>query len=72
MIILFYILWSWRKELNPRPTDYKSVALPTELHQLVIFTLHTDITFTVLAKLYLIGLSDSHKRKDVWFSTYTN
>ena len=20
--------WSWREELNPRPTDYKSVALP--------------------------------------------
>jgi hypothetical protein len=25
---------SWWTELNPRPTDYKSVALPTELHQL--------------------------------------
>ncbi len=25
--------WSWREELNPRPTDYKSVALPTELRQ---------------------------------------
>ena len=26
--------WSWRRESNPRPTDYKSVALPTELRQL--------------------------------------
>ena len=25
--------WSWRKELNPQPTDYKSVALPIELRQ---------------------------------------
>lgn len=25
--------WSWRRESNPRPTDYKSVALPTELRQ---------------------------------------
>ncbi len=25
--------WSWRQDLNPRPTDYKSVALPTELRQ---------------------------------------
>ena len=23
--------WSQRRELNPRPTDYKSVALPSEL-----------------------------------------
>ena len=27
------IKWSWREELNPRPADYKSAALPTELHQ---------------------------------------
>ena len=26
--------WSWRRELNPRPSDYKSDALPTELRQL--------------------------------------
>ena len=25
--------WSWRRELNPQPTDYKSVALPIELRQ---------------------------------------
>src|SRR6266851_5478966 len=27
------IFWSRRRDLNPRPTDYKSVALPTELHR---------------------------------------
>ena len=26
--------WSWRRDLNPRPSDYKSDALPTELRQL--------------------------------------
>lgn len=26
-------VWSWRTDLNPRPADYKSAALPTELHQ---------------------------------------
>ena len=26
--------WSWRLDLNPRPADYKSAALPTELRQL--------------------------------------
>src|SRR5690554_4886048 len=28
--------WSWRTESNPRPADYKSAALPTELRQLTI------------------------------------
>ena len=28
-----YIHWSWRRDLNPRPSDYKSDALPTELRQ---------------------------------------
>jgi hypothetical protein len=27
------VLWSWRRESNPRPSDYKSDALPTELRQ---------------------------------------
>ena len=28
------MLWqSWRRDLNPRPSDYKSDALPTELRQ---------------------------------------
>src|SRR5688572_28147924 len=25
--------WSWRWDSNPRPADYKSAALPTELRQ---------------------------------------
>ncbi len=28
--------WSWWTDLNPRPADYKSAALPTELHQLIM------------------------------------
>ena len=28
--------WSWRTESNPRPADYKSAALPAELHQRII------------------------------------
>ena len=27
------IKWSWREDLNPRPADYKSAALPAELRQ---------------------------------------
>jgi hypothetical protein len=26
-------IFSWRRELNPRPSDYKSDALPAELRQ---------------------------------------
>ena len=35
---------SWRWESNPRPADYKSAALPTELRQLRA-SLKTDIQF---------------------------
>src|ERR1035441_5702145 len=28
-----FFSWSWRRDLNPRPSDYKSDALPTELRQ---------------------------------------
>jgi hypothetical protein len=27
------VSWSWRRDSNPRPADYKSAALPTELRQ---------------------------------------
>ena len=32
-VSLFIVSWSWRRDLNPRPPDYKSGALPTELRQ---------------------------------------
>ena len=32
-IVPSFILWSWRRDSNPRPSDYKSDALPTELRQ---------------------------------------
>ena len=28
-----FVSWSWRRDLNPRPSDYKSDALPAELRQ---------------------------------------
>ena len=28
--------WSWWTDSNPRPADYKSAALPTELHQHIL------------------------------------
>lgn len=32
-IFNYQLDWSWWTDLNPRPTDYKSATLPTELHQ---------------------------------------
>ena len=29
----YEIMWSWWTDSNPRPADYKSAALPAELHQ---------------------------------------
>ena len=41
-------MWSWLTDLNPRPADYKSAALPTELHQLELsFVLLIQATITV-------------------------
>ena len=37
--------WSWWTDSNPRPADYKSAALPTELHQLMCF--HSSIILTL-------------------------
>ena len=33
--IFIWMRWSWWTDSNPRPADYKSAALPTELHQRV-------------------------------------
>src|SRR5436305_13637544 len=33
LTLTYVYRWSWRRELNPRPADYKSAALPTELRQ---------------------------------------
>src|SRR5271156_4143625 len=35
-------MWSWRRDLNPRPSDYKSDALPTELRQPDCISLFVD------------------------------
>ena len=34
--------WSWLTDLNPRPADYKSAALPTELNQRMKWALKTQ------------------------------
>ena len=41
-------IWSWWTESNPRPADYKSAALPTELHQHICQYL-TDLALGLLS-----------------------
>src|SRR6185436_8290442 len=33
ILMVTKVSWSWRWDLNPRPPDYKSGALPVELRQ---------------------------------------
>ena len=41
--------WSWWTDLNPRPADYKSAALPTELHQhLIRYSVSVSLTTSIL------------------------
>ena len=39
--------------MNPQPTDYKSVALPIELHQLCMLK-HNSIIFILLSIVFLV------------------
>ena len=45
LIELLVKKWSWWTDSNPRPADYKSAALPAELHQRVSLTLEYYIIF---------------------------
>ena len=40
--------WSWREESNPRPADYKSAALPTELRQQISIKLTKQDIFSMI------------------------
>ena len=42
-----FFFWSWLTDLNPRPADYKSAALPTELNQLTDLVILTQPTHFV-------------------------
>ena len=51
--------WSWWTDSNPRPADYKSAALPTELHQRLTLNYYiTDfcvcqVLFSNFSKIFL-------------------
>jgi hypothetical protein len=49
--------WSQRRESNPRPTDYKSVALPSELRWL-----SKNISKSLILKIYHLKIKISTKK----------
>lgn len=54
------MVWSWWTDLNPRPTDYKSVALPTELHQRIWYILCVSSEkYQTYLKIYFVLCSQT-------------
>ena len=52
--------WSWWTESNPRPTDYKSVALPAELHQQLAPSVCQCTLFIITCQVFFY--SNNNKR----------
>ena len=65
-------LWSWWTDSNPRPADYKSAALPAELHQQfptarIILAEHNQFVnnFFSFSYFFLGGICLSTKKRSV-------
>ena len=65
-------LWSWWTDSNPRPADYKSAALPAELHQQfptarIILAEHIQFVnnFFSFSYFFLGGICLSTKKRSV-------
>ena len=64
--------WSWWTDLNPRPADYKSAALPTELHQQICISLiATGFSLTQICRVVNRGFERIWD-KDSFESVITN
>ena len=51
--LLHMELWSWWTDSNPRPADYKSAALPAELHQQLKSAVQQQVLF--YQKAYILS-----------------
>ena len=70
--LLHMQLWSWWTDSNPRPADYKSAALPAELHQQfptarIILAEHNQFVnnFFSFSYFFLGGICLSTKKRSV-------
>src|SRR5438034_6207661 len=60
--------WSWRRDLNPRPSDYKSDALPAELRQppQTFYSIHWESKLQAPLKLFFdVHANSPHRRIQV-------
>jgi hypothetical protein len=60
--ISHYFAWSWRRDLNPRPSDYKSDALPTELRQRISLPYEPVTEFWLPSYWSKQGVRDKNER----------
>ena len=54
--LLHIKLWSWWTDSNPRPADYKSAALPAELHQRVLLAQQQNLFYQTIYRLSILFL----------------
>ena len=47
--------WSWWTDSNPRPADYKSAALPTELHQHLTGIARVSVSYPTPERFVIIA-----------------
>ena len=57
--------WSWRRDLNPRPSDYKSDALPAELRQPIQTALNAAKRWRIGTGVWAPNLKITRTRKPV-------
>ena len=54
--VIISCTWSWWTDSNPRPADYKTAALPTELHQRMPSSFRGVSLLTLTAIFLVTGL----------------
>ncbi len=55
-----YGFLSWKRDLNPRPTDYESVALPTAPFQLIATKIIITFDYLFGKSYFMNSLSRVH------------
>ena len=64
-----HYLWSWQRDLNPRPADYKSAALPAELCQRILSDRTAQSVFLLAIR---IGFEPTTSSVTGWHSNQLN
>ena len=62
--------WSWWCDSNTRPADYESAALPTVLHQRLIYCITFQVKMQYLFKKFFKNPTDCKAICGIFFLTY--